>query len=76
MDDAERTPVGVGERVGVAEPARRLGDDVRRQRGAGRRLLARALRRTAESGLPCTSSMARKYSSPSWPTSMMRTTFG
>jgi hypothetical protein len=35
-----------------------------------------ALRSTAESGFPCTSSITRKYSSPSWPTSMMRTTFG
>ena len=43
VHDAQRAPVAVGERVRVAEPARRLGDDVRRQRGAGRALLARRL---------------------------------
>jgi len=42
----------------------------------GGRFSRAALRSTADSGFPCTSSMARKYSSPSCPTSMMRTMFG
>ena len=43
VHDAQRAPVAVGERVRVAEAARRLRDDVGRQRGAGRALLARGL---------------------------------
>ena len=41
VHDAQRPAVAVGERVRVAEPARRLGDDVGGQRRAGRPLLAR-----------------------------------
>jgi hypothetical protein len=40
VDHAERAAVAVGETVGVGEAARRLRDDVSRQRGAGRALLA------------------------------------
>jgi hypothetical protein len=43
VDDAQRPAVAVAERVCVGEPAGRLRNDVRRQRRAGRAVLARRL---------------------------------
>ena len=57
VHDAQRPAVAVGERVRVAEPARRLGDDVAASAGLGGRRSRAALRSTADSGLPCTSSI-------------------
>ena len=76
MHDAERPPLGVDEVVRVPEPVRRLRDEYADSAGVSGFMSFAALRVMPDSGLPCTSSMTRKYSSPSWPTSMMRTTFG